>query len=218
MMTTDLWTSRPPRARNDGVRPMAALAMVLSLTGCVAPVVRQRSTATLPVRSDTAPSDLSPRPRPLATLIAGTPHLSRFGMLARAGGLDRLLAGRGAATVLAPTDAAFSHLPSGTAEALMQPGNRPSLIHLLRYWIVPGRTSPEEIAVRLATGNPVRLPTLDAESVAATAANGATMVTDAAGRHGYIVGGTAASDGALIELNGAIAPRSIEPGVVATGR
>lgn len=197
----------------------AALAAALGLAGCVAPGVRAPTPApALPPVRAAAPADAPTPPRPLASLIAADPALSRFRLLARAGGLDRLLAGRGASTVMAPTDAAFARLPPGTVEALLQPGNRPSLLHVLRYWIVPGRVFPDDIAARLAAGGPVRLSTLDGEPLTLAAASGATMLVDAAGRRGFWLGETPASDGVLIAVNGVVAPRSIEPGATATGR
>lgn len=187
-------SARQPRAIG------LALSCALTLAGCVAPAVREQTTAPA-----SPPPASIPMPRqPLAALIARAPDLSRFRALAAAGGLERLLAGREGVTLLAPSDAAFARLPAGTVEALLQPGNRPSLLHLLRFWVVTRRSAAD-------ADDTLRSPTLEAEPISIVSGPDATMVVDAAGRRGYVSHRTIATDGVLVELNGIVAPRSIEP-------
>lgn len=54
-------------------------------------------------------------------------------------GLIEALQGEGPFTVFAPTDEAFSKLPAGTVEALLQPANRDKLVAILKYHVVSGR-------------------------------------------------------------------------------
>jgi uncharacterized surface protein with fasciclin (FAS1) repeats len=54
-------------------------------------------------------------------------------------GLAATLQGPGPFTVFAPTDEAFSAVPKGTLNALMQPRNKAKLVDLLTYHVVSGR-------------------------------------------------------------------------------
>lgn len=68
----------------------------------------------------------------------------RFKTLAaalQAADLVSVLQGEGPFTVFAPTDEAFSKLPEGTVESLLQPGNRDQLQAVLKYHVLPGATT-----------------------------------------------------------------------------
>jgi len=56
----------------------------------------------------------------------------------QAAGLDDDLEGPGPFTVFAPTDTAFSALPAGTVETLLEPANQADLIDLLQYHVFDG--------------------------------------------------------------------------------
>ena len=55
------------------------------------------------------------------------------------------LKGEGPFTVFAPTDAAFSKLPAGTVESLLQPENLDQLVAVLTYHVVPGSVKAEQV-------------------------------------------------------------------------
>ena len=57
----------------------------------------------------------------------------------KAAGLVDTLKGPGPFTVFAPTNAAFAALPGGTVQTLLQPQNKPMLVKVLTYHVVPGR-------------------------------------------------------------------------------
>lgn len=57
----------------------------------------------------------------------------------KAAGLVETLKGPGPFTVFAPTNAAFSLLPDGTVETLLQPANKQALTSVLTYHVVAGR-------------------------------------------------------------------------------
>ncbi|WP_375381228.1 fasciclin domain-containing protein [uncultured Sphingomonas sp.] len=200
------------------MRAAATLAATLALAGCVAPAARR---PILPEQAEERPAPNGPAAdtfvarQPLAALIAGEPELSRFRALAAAGGLNALIAGRGPVTVLAPTDAAFARLAPGTVKALLLPGNRPSLLHLLHFWVAPGALSADTLAARATTGAPV--PTLEGEPLHVAGDPRETIAfVDADRRIARVAGKTGATDGDLILLDGIVAPRSIEPGVAST--
>ena len=192
---------------------MAAAA----LAGCVAPAVPRRAGVPEPVRAD--PPAFVPPPTAAEALRTPALGLVLSGRLIVAAGIapERLIAAR---TLFLPTDAAWADLRSGTVEALGLPGNRPSLLHLLRYWSVPERltyTDLRQRAAAAAPGEPVRLPTLDGEPLLLTLTdrNGGKVptLTDASGRRATVdVEAALTTDGAVIAVDGVIAPRSITPG------
>ncbi|WP_282607253.1 fasciclin domain-containing protein [Pelagibius sp. Alg239-R121] len=56
-----------------------------------------------------------------------------------AAGLKERLTEEGPYTVFAPTDEAFSRLPEGSVDALLQPENRTQLVRLVEYHLAKGR-------------------------------------------------------------------------------
>ena len=60
---------------------------------------------------------------------------------ATAADLVGVLSGEGPLTVLAPTDEAFSKLPSGTVETLLKPENRDQLVGILKNHVIAGRVT-----------------------------------------------------------------------------
>jgi len=57
----------------------------------------------------------------------------------KAAGLVDTLEGPGPFTVFAPTNEAFAKLPPGTVDTLLKPENKPTLVKVLTYHVVPGR-------------------------------------------------------------------------------
>lgn len=62
-----------------------------------------------------------------------------------AAGLVETLKGDGPFTVFAPTDDAFSKLPAGTVESLLEPANKDQLVAILTYHVVPGNLPAAEV-------------------------------------------------------------------------
>lgn len=60
--------------------------------------------------------------------------------------LTDVLKGAGPYTLFAPTDEAFAKLPKGTLEGWLKPENKAQLISVLKYHVMPGRASTEEVA------------------------------------------------------------------------
>ncbi|MBZ5643716.1 MAG: fasciclin domain-containing protein [Acidobacteriia bacterium] len=71
----------------------------------------------------------------------------------KAAGLVDTLQGPGPFTVFAPTDEAFAKLPSGTVDTLLMTDNKPTLIKILTYHVVPGRLGSKEIAQAIEAGS-----------------------------------------------------------------
>ena len=68
-----------------------------------------------------------------------------LGKALEAADLTNVLKGTGPYTVFAPTDAAFEKLPKGTLENWLKPENKDELISVLKYHVLPGRASVQEI-------------------------------------------------------------------------
>jgi uncharacterized surface protein with fasciclin (FAS1) repeats len=84
----------------------------------------------------------------LAETAAATGRFNRLLAAADAAGLSETLTGPGPYTVFAPTDEAFNTLPYETYRALLQPENRALLAEVLRYHVVPGRFTTNDLAGR----------------------------------------------------------------------
>ena len=63
----------------------------------------------------------------------------------KAAGLVDTLQGAGPFTVFAPTNKAFDKLPKGTVDTLLKPENKPKLVSVLTYHVVPGRLSAKDL-------------------------------------------------------------------------
>ena len=63
-----------------------------------------------------------------------------------AAGLIETLKGDGPFTVFAPTDEAFSKIPSETLSELLQPENKEKLIAILTYHVVSGRVTADGVS------------------------------------------------------------------------
>ena len=85
-------------------------------------------------------------------------------------GLVDTLKGPGPFTVFAPTDEAFSKLPEGTLESLLQPENKDKLVSILTYHVVPGKVTASEV-VNLHSAE-----TVNGKKLSITTRNGTVMV------------------------------------------
>jgi uncharacterized surface protein with fasciclin (FAS1) repeats len=72
-------------------------------------------------------------------LASQTSSLSTLVSAVQAASLVETLQGTGPFTVFAPTNAAFSALPSGTLESLLKPENKSQLSSILTYHVVPAK-------------------------------------------------------------------------------
>ena len=91
----------------------------------------------------------------------------------QAAGLVDTLKGTGPFTVFAPTDEAFAKLPAGTVEELLKPQNKSKLQAILTYHVVPGKVMAADVT-KISTAK-----TVNGQSLAVSAKNGAVMVDNA---------------------------------------
>jgi len=123
-----------------------ALAMVLAACApAVAPTAKPEPTTPPPAST----------PEPSNTIVDVAVADGRFTTLAaalEAAGLVETLKGEGPFTVFAPTDDAFSKLPAGTLEGLLN--DIPALTDILLYHVVSGKVMAADV-VNLTTADSV---------------------------------------------------------------
>lgn len=71
----------------------------------------------------------------------------------KAAGLVDVLMSEGPFTVFAPTNAAFSKLPSGTVETLLMDENKAQLQTILKYHVVAGKWNAKDVMKLIKKGN-----------------------------------------------------------------
>ncbi len=100
----------------------------------------------------------------------------------KAGGLAGTLSGPGPFTVFAPTNEAFSALPSGTVDTLLKPENKSQLDKILTYHVVPGRLTTKALKALVSKGGgTATLKTVQGDPLTITDPDGKVMVADEAG-------------------------------------
>ncbi|WP_414551499.1 fasciclin domain-containing protein [Anabaena sp. CCY 0017] len=82
----------------------------------------------------------------IVSIAAASESFSSLTSLLQTASLAGILQQPGPYTVFAPTDAAFAALPAGTLEELQQPENRALLIQILRYHVIPGEVSANQLS------------------------------------------------------------------------
>lgn len=113
-------------------------------------------------------------------------RFSTFAKAIDAAGLESLLAGGNALTVLAPTNEAFAKLPAGKLDSLLKPENKAELEALLKRHLVAG--SLDQYALKRER----QLDTVSGEKLDVKLVGGSLRVADARvmGRQGVAVNGT----------------------------
>ncbi|MEM8949140.1 MAG: fasciclin domain-containing protein [Pseudomonadota bacterium] len=83
------------------------------------------------------------------TIVDIAKEAGQFGTLlqaAEAAGLVETLSGDGPFTIFAPTDDAFSQLPEGKLDELLQPENKETLAEILTFHVVPDKMTSADLA------------------------------------------------------------------------
>lgn len=133
----------------------------------------------------------APAAAPTTTIAQAIPTLPNHATLAKlvtAAKLDATLGGRGPFTVFAPNDEAFSRLPAGAIDTLMKPAAIASLQTILKYHVVAGTLTADQIKAQItAGGGKATLTTLAGQPlVASLGENGNLMLTDVNGGKAYV--------------------------------
>ena len=98
----------------------------------------------------------------------------------KAAGLVDTLSGAGPFTVFAPTNAAFDKLPPGTVDTLLKPENKPMLVAVLTYHVVPGRLTAADLMKLITAGHgKAMLKTVQGENLTLTMRGGKIFIQGA---------------------------------------
>lgn len=102
--------------------------------------------AVLAVAAPIALAAPATRAADLVDTAASTDRFDRLLAAADAAGLTKTLRGDGPYTVFAPTDEAFNTVPYEVYRALLQPQNKAKLAQVLRYHVVPGKYTVNDLS------------------------------------------------------------------------
>ena len=206
----------------------AAIGMVIALGGCSHFEPRARSAASVPAADPgtmvvTPQSPVAAAPganptvggafmTPTMTIVqnaSNAPNLTTLVAAVKAAGLVATLSGPGPFTVFAPTNEAFGRLAPGTVDTLLKPENKPSLVKVLTYHVVPGAISSARLVQMIAAGGgTARLTTVEGEPLIATMANGVIALTDVNGNKSYVeTADVRQSNGVVHVVNGVLIPK-----------
>ena len=83
------------------------------------------------------------------------PRLKRLVQAIKAADLVETLKGKGPFTVFAPVDSAFNKIPQAQWEELLKPENKAKLVELLKYHVVAGKLTSEDVA-KLKDGDTIK--------------------------------------------------------------
>lgn len=130
-------------------------------------------TTTAPtMTADTATKPVE-TPKDIVDIAMGSADHSTLVAAVKAAGLVETLKGAGPFTVFAPTNAAFSALPTGTVESLLTPEKKADLTGILTYHVVSGAVK----AADLKDGQKIK--TLQGSELAVSIKDGKVMINGA---------------------------------------
>jgi uncharacterized surface protein with fasciclin (FAS1) repeats len=152
--------------------------------------------------SSTAPV----RAADIADVAMSNDQFSTLVKAVKAAGLASALKGNGPITVFAPTNAAFSKLPSGVLQNLLKPENKSTLQSILKYHVVPGRVTAAKV-MKLNSGTNVK--TLNGESFAVRTNNGVMLDPFGSSKARVIKTDVKASNGVIHAIDTVIIPPSV---------
>lgn len=118
------------------------------------------------------PSSVSAQKNIVETAVSSPDH-STLVSAVQAAGLAETLSGPGPYTVFAPTNAAFSALPAGTLDNLLQPANKQQLAGILTYHVVSGKL----MSSQLSDGQKVK--TVNGQELTVSIKDGKVMINGA---------------------------------------
>ena len=105
----------------------------------------------------------------------------------KAAGLVNTLTGKGPFTVFAPSDTAFSKLPTGTVDGLLKPENKAKLVSILTYHVIPGKIMSGDIAGKKISVKTVQGSEISVDAMYGVKINDSNVVSaDIAATNGVI--------------------------------
>ncbi|TMM48891.1 fasciclin domain-containing protein [Qipengyuania marisflavi] len=125
-----------------------------------------------------------------------------------AAGLVDTLNSAGPFTVFAPTDEAFSRVPSATLNSLMMPSMKSDLAKVLTYHVVPGRITAADIMAKIkAGGGTAMYKTVAGENLTFHMQGGSVMIMGMNNSSAYVTqADVMQSNGVIHVVNGVLLP------------
>ena len=188
----------PLRRQKNGSMPFmlktfAILLSATALTGAGAAIAQTAPMQPAPAQTAPAVPAAPATATPVATgnivqILAATPDRSTLAKLVATAGLTADLSGPGPFTVFAPSNEAFSRMPPGALDTLSKPEAKATLATILKYHVVPGKLTAEQLKAQIAAGNgTATLTTLAGQPLTAQLGpNGNIMLTDVNGQKAYV--------------------------------
>ncbi len=126
----------------------------------------------------------------------------------KAAGLVDTLEGPGPLTVFAPTNEAFAALPAGTVDTLLKPENKPTLVKILTYHVVPGKLTTRDLKKMIRQGGgKAELKTVQGGTLTVSMKDGKYMLTDEKGGMATItIPNVIQSNGVIQVINAVLMP------------
>lgn len=210
--------------------PMLNKAALVFLSGAAlaaTPALAQTSGAA-PAQTATptptpAPIPVQPTAAPTATvaqMIAQSPDHATLEKLIVASGQSTALSGPGPITIFAPGDAAFGRLAPGTVEQLLDPAHQWSAQQVVKYLIVQGSYTTQDLLKQLKTTPTLTLNTLDGQPLTLSLAGpSAIALTDAMGNKAGFISKLSdkASNGVVEYINGIPSPKMLPKPATTSG-
>ncbi|KQN07725.1 fasciclin domain-containing protein [Sphingomonas aurantiaca] len=174
---------------------IAAASGMVFATGAVAQTAPVETTAARTAQAapaaPAAAAPAAPTAAPTTTIAAALPTLPNRATLTKlvtAAKLQTTLAGPGPFTVFAPSDEAFTRLPAGALDTLLKPESAPTLATIIKYHVVAGAITSEQLKAQItAGGGKATLTTLAGQPlIASVGPNGNIELTDTAGIKAYV--------------------------------
>jgi uncharacterized surface protein with fasciclin (FAS1) repeats len=142
-------------------------------------------------------------------VAAGNENFSTLVAAVKAAGLVETLSSEGPFTVFAPTNDAFSKLPEGTVESLLEPVNLETLTSILTYHVVSGKFDATAVVAAIKANNGAfEVTTVQGGKLVASLDGANVMLKDENGNMSKVViADVAASNGIIHAIESVVMPK-----------
>jgi uncharacterized surface protein with fasciclin (FAS1) repeats len=142
-------------------------------------------------------------------VAAGNENFSTLVVAVKAAGLVETLSSEGPFTVFAPTNDAFSKLPEGTVESLLEPVNLETLTSILTYHVVAGKFDAAAVVAAIkANEGAFEVTTVQGGKLVASLDGANVMLKDENGNMSKVViADVAASNGIIHAIESVVMPK-----------
>jgi uncharacterized surface protein with fasciclin (FAS1) repeats len=142
-------------------------------------------------------------------VAAGNENFSTLVVAVKAAGLVETLSSEGPFTVFAPTNDAFSKLPEGTVESLLEPASLETLTSILTYHVVSGKFDATAVVAAIKANNGAfEVTTVQGGKLVASLDGANVMLKDENGNMSKVViADVAASNGIIHAIESVVMPK-----------